>query len=506
MFDSIRPLIVILGLSVASFWLLAKPVSTVVPYIEFSRWRNIWLILVVTAFLSPDFWVFMAAASMVLLVFGPNRPEQRVIYYLLLLCALPNVSSFIPGLGGISNLFELSYTRLLVLVLLIPLFFNTRQLHSRDLTLFRLPSDRFVYLYILLGSILVFRNNNVTSALREIFIIVIDIYVPYHIISRNIYSLDHFNRAFVALLIAIMPLALIGIFETAKYWRMYNSVIITLTGYATGSASRAGALRALTIFDSPIIFGYVLMIGFGILLYLRPLLNMRKLFYLFAIIIITALLATVSRGPWIGFAVLIIAYLWTGRDKVKNFTLSLVAAIMFIPFLSLTPFWNTFLQLMPFTGTIQANTIHYRERLFENAWIVFQKNPIFGLNTYRETPEMESMRQGQGIIDVVNSYIHIALKSGLVGLSLFLLIFIGLMFSTYITIKRLPVNEIDLIRLGRVLFAILSAIMVTIGTVSSIDYVPIFYWAFAGITAAYVYLAKQTINKTEFSHTKTTIS
>ena len=39
---------------------------------------------------------------------------------------------------------------------------------------------------------------------------------------------------------------------------------------------------------------------------------------------------------------------------------------------------------------------------------------------------METMRQGEGIIDIVNSYLQVALETGLVGLGFFLLIFISI--------------------------------------------------------------------------------
>jgi O-antigen ligase len=491
--ESIRAMIVILACYGAIFWLFSKPISTIISTVEYSRWRNIWLVMTITAFLSPDFWIFAVIVTLILFLFGPKQPEQRIIYYLFLLCVLPILSSDIPGFAGINYIFKLSYPRLLTFILLVPLLFLTKQFVPHNLRLFRLPTDWFAVTFILLWAILGFRDTTITDGLRNAFILFVDTLIPYYVISRYLHSLDQFTRAFAALLIAITILSLIGIFEAAKHWHLYHIIMQKLSDYSMGYGDRSGILRASAIFTSPIILGYVLMIGFGILLYLRPLIEWRFQFYLIAFILMLGILATISRGPWVGFAALCMTYILTGREKIKNLTLSILSFMLMFPFLFLTKFGDKFLDLLPFVGTTAAHTVSYREQLFDNAWIVILRNPYFGSMTYNQTPEMESMRQGQGIIDLVNTYIKITLETGLIGVALFVTIFSTLIFGTYKTIKILPSDEVDMIRLGRVLIAILVGIIVTIGTVSTIDHVPIFYWAFIAITASYIHLAKQII-------------
>lgn len=491
-----RSLFVIAVFSLFCFWILSKPVSTIVAEREYSRMRNIWLLFTVVAFFSPNFWIFVAIVFIVLIFIGPTNIEQRATFYLLLLFVVPNVKAYIPGFGGIQFLFELSYNRLLVLVLLVPLLFSNKVVLPADKKLLQLPGDKYVILFISLAAIMTFRDKSTTDGLRYTFYFLIDIYIPYFILSRHINSLDHLNHVFIAILISLIPIALIGIFETISTWYLYEPVKQTLaTHFRTFYDIRAGNLRATTTFFGPIIFGYMLVIGFGVLLYLRPFLNSKHLFYILAIILTVALYATVSRGAWIGFIVLLLSYIWSGNEKIKNISIGIISLIVVLPIIAITPAWDKFIQLLPFVGTVRTDTINYRERLLEKAWIVFQKNPFFGSSTYRETPEMESMRQGQGIIDVTNTYIHLLLNDGLVGLALFLMIFLGLLFSTWRIIKRLPHSESDMLRLGRVLFSILTAILVMIMTVSSIDYVPIVYWAIAGIISSYIYIANTTIRK-----------
>lgn len=492
--ESLRALFFILALSFTAFWFLAKPLSSVITKYEFTHYRNSWLIIVIAAFLSPSFWFFLFVTIIILIIISSQRPEQRIIYYFLLLCAIPNVTNEIPGFGGINYIFDISYHRLLIIILLIPIFFISAR-RENNLPLFTVLSDRFLLLYLLLVTILVFRDNTFTNSLRDIFILWLDVFIPYYIFSRYISSKEQFNSIFAILLMTITPLAIIGIFETIKHWHLYHAFANNLTGQHGFYGSRAGLLRSYTVFDSSITFGFVLIIGFGALLYIKPLLKFSHHFYLLATIIIVALLSTLARGPWVGFVAFILAYLWTSKDRIKNLLLVLLLFTVIFPLLFVTKFGEKFLELLPFIGETGANTVSYRQQLLENAWIVIQRSPLFGSTNYKETPELESMRQGQGIIDLVNTYIQISLESGLVGLILFLMIFLTLIFASYKIIKKLPPDNTDLIRLGRVLIAILIGTMVTIGTVSSVGHIPIFYWAFAGITTAYIYVAKQAVTE-----------
>ena len=176
-----------------------------------------------------------------------------------------------------------------------------------------------------------------------------------------------------------------------------------------------------------------------------------------------------------------------------KFSLGALAALVV---LSMTSFGEKLIGMLPFMSSEQsheASTVEYRIRLLEQAAKLFQQNPLFGAANYRETPEMEVMRQGQGIIDVVNSYIDIGLSYGIIGLGIFLFIFLGLFFIVLKKIRTLPPEQEDLINIGRSLYAILGAILFIIATVSSINYLPIFYWLFAGLCSAYIRLCNSAV-------------
>ena len=96
------------------------------------------------------------------------------------------------------------------------------------------------------------------------------------------------------------------------------------------------------------------------------------------------------------------------------------------------------------------------------------------------------MRQGQGIIDIVNTYIRVALETGYIGLALFVSFFMVICWGVFRSFRRLPDKNSEECLLGRSLLATLAGILLIIFTVSSVTIIPIVYWSVAGLGAAYI--------------------
>ena len=94
------------------------------------------------------------------------------------------------------------------------------------------------------------------------------------------------------------------------------------------------------------------------------------------------------------------------------------------------------LDYLPFIGSIEKGNIDYRQRLLDNAMIVIERNPWLGSTDYHKSKEMLSMIQGQGIIDIVNTYLGIALDKGIVGLSLFLFFFASVLLAQVLLVLK----------------------------------------------------------------------
>src|SRR2546421_645051 len=113
-----KALIIILAFAALVFR-LAKPVARKFSSeCDFSRRRNVWFVLTIVGFISPNFWLFALVA--VPLLFSAGRKDTNpVAFYLLLLHVIPAIGIDIPVVG-IKRLFQLDIYRLLSFCVLIP--------------------------------------------------------------------------------------------------------------------------------------------------------------------------------------------------------------------------------------------------------------------------------------------------------------------------------------------------------------------------------------------------
>jgi O-antigen ligase len=152
----------------------------------------------------------------------------------------------------------------------------------------------------------------------------------------------------------------------------------------------------------------------------------------------------------------------------------------------MTSFGEKIIDLLPWVGGAADDTVTYRQQLLKISIYVIFQNPFFGAFDFMYSPAMQELKQGQGIIDIVNTYVGVALRSGLIGLSLFLGFFIVVAVGIFKGMKNLDDTNSELYILGQVLFSTLIGILVIIFTVSSVSVIPVIYWSVAGISVAYV--------------------
>src|SRR4051794_11123558 len=112
MLINLKAMIIILAVAIAVF-AIAKPVCLrFMAENDFERRRNVWLVLTVTAFISPSFWLYVLVA-LVLLGWAARKDTNPVALFLLVMHVIsPNDSLPIP-VSGINQLFEVSNYRIL---------------------------------------------------------------------------------------------------------------------------------------------------------------------------------------------------------------------------------------------------------------------------------------------------------------------------------------------------------------------------------------------------------
>jgi hypothetical protein len=489
--EAIKALIYVLALAVPALYLSQRISASAVARTEFVVWRNCWFLVTISAFLFSNFFIFSAAAAVVY-VYGRSSGAAPVALFFALLFAVPIIEVPISGMGIVNKLFDLDNARLLEIVVLLPaLFAPTLPIH-RSRNAFTIP-DRLIVAYVLLDTSLQIRSSEITNVARVGFTEILDILVPYFVATRTITTVADFQKVCMAIVISILPLSLIGALEVVKAWHTYSNIIDNWGGVALGGGYilRSGLLRASVTATSPIVFGYICMVAIGSFLAVRKAIAPQRLQRAALVILSIGLVASLSRGPWIGAAIMLFAFAATARGGASKFSKVVFFAVLLGVFMQLTPIGEKIINLLPFVGTTDEANVEYRKHLFENTMTVIERNLWFGSVDYLKTPEMLELTQGQGIIDIVNVYLKIALDTGIVGLTLFCGFFAAILIGLRRALKLRARENGSLNTCLRAAIGILLGILVTIGTASGIEFISHVYWAFGGLCVALIRIAYQ---------------
>ena len=473
MAEHLRALVVVLVIGMGYFYIARGAVSQLMPEESFKRWRNLWLVATLVLFLSHSVWLCTLMLGAILLAYRRQEAHIMGLYFVLLFVA-PPAPAQIPGLGVIDYVWTVDHYRLLGVTLLLPaaisLFGRTATARVGSFSV-----DWMVLGYVSLMSFLAFREGNVTNGFRAVLSLWVDIFLPYYVASRSIRSEDGLKQAMSGYVIAAMILSIVAIFEMLRGWKLYTAVLGALGVNEDMFGSylrRSGFLRPNATVGGSIVLGYVLVVALGFFLYLKEFL-IKPLHRLIGIALLSAgIIACLSRGPWVGAAFLLITYVLIGPSPSKRLGSLLLGGLASYFLMSQFPSGQLLLDMLPFIGSIEQYNVEYRGDLLISALPVIERNLFFGSYDFLHTPEMYGMLQGDGIIDVVNTYVGVALYSGLIGLALFLGAFLCSLGVLWRGMRIAGQYDPKSALLGRALLATVLTIMLIIYTVSSIFAVP----------------------------------
>lgn len=486
--EHLKALIVIVAIAAIVFWLAERPLCSAATAIEdYRRRRNVWFSVTLVAFVSGDYWVY-AIAAMSVVALTALRDRTPLAQYGLLLLAIPPFDAEVPGFGLINYLLDLNHVRLLNLVILLPIAIRLMMVRAPDRNIGRTPGI-LLLAYLLLMVALFARAGNMTLVMRQMFYLFVDAWLPFYVAANALRSVSAFRDVAAAFALSASILAVVAMFEFSRGWLLYGALDEAMgQQWGFGSYLRrdgAGSLRAIATAGHPIVLGYVLMVGIAFMLVLQSTAKPRMLWHLGMVSLVIGLLASVSRGPWMGAVAMATVWLSLGTGAGKRMVRA--AGICALPalVLLLSPLGASLIDLLPFVGSVDAETVEYRQQLFLVSMSVLAQSPIFGVPNYLVAAEMQQLVQGEGIIDMVNSYVAIALSLGVVGLLLFVSLFVVTGAAVYRTRARLDGLQLQAEQVGRALLAALVGVAVTIATVSSISVIPTIYWFLLGMGVAY---------------------
>jgi O-antigen ligase len=181
-------------------------------------------------------------------------------------------------------------------------------------------------------------------------------------------------------------------------------------------------------------------------------------------------------------------FIIAGKNVVRHLVKLAVALALVFAVLALTGNADTFLQFLPFVGNIDEFNVNYRQQLLDRSLQLTLENPFFGSTDY--LLKMEDLRQGQGIIDLVNTYVIVVLNTGLVGLTLFVSFFVWILIAVAKGTKLADADSDEQV-LGKSLFVTLAGLLTIISSVSPVYHVPIYLWSMAAMGVAYHRMCSQ---------------
>lgn len=480
MLDGIKSLVVVMTLALAVF-ALAKPVCLkFMAPADFARRRIVWLVLTSAAFLSPNLWMFTAIA-LPLVYWAGARDRHPTALYLIIFITLPFVRVPIP-LPLINQLFELTPFRIFSLALLVPVAF--RLIRSGQASRPGLVKiDAALLAFGLLQLVIYIPYENFTNTARRAVLFLIDTYVLYYVFSRAPADRAALRDTLTSYWLACAVLIPIVVFEAARSWLLYTN-IPARWGDANIFAFifRDGVLRAQGPAGHSLTMGVSLATAFGFWLYLGGH-QTKRILWLGGLALWAGLFATHSRAPWLVAAAILMMYILlspAGRRNIVGVTVGVAVAVAG---LSATSFGARIFATLPFIGTKEQDNVDYRQQVAEVSWRLIKQNPFFG--DIFAARYMEELRQGQGIIDLVNTYASIAVFNGLVGTILFVVCFAYPALRSAIAMATVRQGSQDDANLGASLVVCMLGTLLMMATASFGGAFEQMAWVLAGLCSAY---------------------
>jgi O-antigen ligase len=485
--ETLKALFVVLVIATAVFVLFSKPMVLFgVDKDRITVRAKAYLFCLIGMFLTGDFWI----ASIVLLLamhWASKTETNPLALYLMFILGLPNPNAFVSGLGVFGHLIEVTPHRYAAALILLPEAFKIYKRKQCLKAPLAVP-QKFHLCYLFLLFFLTLDAGTFLGVVRgAVLYPIFDALLIIYVAANTMHERKRLWDFLATFVFMILVVAAIAVFEANRHWLLFSTASHSLLSYmSTGTAYLLrddSLLRAMGPAAHPIVLGYLIMIALLVVLGSLGRASFSATFLILGILIAGSV-ATVSRGPWVGIGcgVLVLCIVSCYRKMILLCTSATILCLVLLALF--TERGKVIVSFLPFFGTVETGSIDYRERLVEIAFNVASQNPFFGAYDFLLRPEMEEMRQGQGIIDIVNTYVAVVLFSGLTGLFFFVGSFASALYCSLKSVNGRGNKYDEMAIASQIVAACIVAILVTIYTVSSIGTIPNTYWAFIGVSVA----------------------
>jgi O-Antigen ligase len=473
-----------LGLFIAS---KALPES-VISKEEFKRAAKASLAIVAWSFLSNSYMLY--AIGCIAIVWWHQKHGAPLWFFAAGMYLVPPVDYMIPGIGPIGVLAYVNHIRILSLCILLPYLIKHQQTQAHgNGTLF---CDSAV---VGLGVITLASSDAdlpITESIRYGLYYATDILLPYFVLSR-IKDTAVLFKFVCGLAFAIAMVSVWGVYEFAKGWLMFDQVG---TWLGVPNPTRflirgdTGWLRTFATTGHALVMGFVCTVGLFVTLGISPPAKSNKAahrwWWVLAAVMCGGLFASLARGSWIGAALGMATWMFINPQAMGSKFVRMGFALVALAVLAATPAGQKIVDTLPFIGNADQDNVAYRRQLIDVSWIVIQENFWFGNSSFMNNPLIQTLKQGQGIIDIVNIYLSYWLSNGLVGMLTFaapLLFSFFTLLGTLLATRQKLKHEM-IYQLGCALCSAMLATMLILATSSAVGSFSVLYTVLCALSLA----------------------
>lgn len=410
-----------------------------------------------------------------------GKPGELVRRYLLILPLFPALlQNYIVGglyLGDFSAVDALNLGALTALVF-------TRRASGRSV----MTIDAAVWVIFALSLLMETRGIPLNGILRSAFTTMLSVAPPFYLIARLVSTRRIASDAIVFMTLGAFCNAVVAAFEAVRGWPLYQAFYDTLgvpMGLSATLSIRAGFLRAQGAVANPTMLGLILCIGLLAALALRP--RFRPAGWILTLLFFgVGAIGSQSRGAWLAIALGAALYFLYERRTALLAGLVSASVAASLAIAVFAPGNSKIAKLVGRGGQAEM-TADYRKSLLSRGLEEIAAHPLTGQTRAQLEVSMNDMRQGEHIIDYVNTPLTVALTSGLGGGALYIIAWFVPMFAGWRRRGRPGAHNMEApIALP---FAMIGACITCLTFTSTIDRMVPFAMISMGLMSAYVRLS-----------------
>jgi hypothetical protein len=387
--------------------------------------------------LCHSVWLFYLAIFLAIPLFAKNRAEAAALYVIVYLAA--PVTFYKMTLHG-------SYLMPANKYLFATLGLTIAYLRNRNAG----PKPRLLAHFDLSMALIVVleisqaRDADLNLMTRQLIPILQNIVLPYYFLSRSLTSWEDVRKFMLALALGGFVLAVVATAESHLHWLLYKQIEANLHATAQTNAFqqvRGGMIRSPVTFPESTSLGNFLALGGVAMLTMRSAFPSRRNWYFACAIMMVGLVAPNSRGAYFGIIIGYLAFDFYMKKWGPLFVkIGAAAALYTVGLVVATR--SQFVAEMMGKGDASRGSTDYRVRLFTRGMEEIHKHPMLGTTMKKALDNLEDMRQGQHIIDLVNGYISYGLTLGYPGIFGLAGVFVTLCLAMLAARSRFNANPI----------------------------------------------------------------